>query len=770
MGKTTLLEAFSSERPAARVAVARTSKEAGMPPLWPWVQIFERLEIAAGEMLAPDQVPDAPDDPTARFRLFARLERGLAGRAARGRLCLGLEDLHWWDRSSLELLGFLLASGSVDALLIGTVRPDEMPKWPWPSMARVRSLRLHGLSAEDVERLVRRVQPHVSTDHARRLTCRTGGNPYFVLELSQRRGGPDEPLPAGLEALLDHRLAHCGEAERRLLSLMALHGRPIRDAALAELVEADAPAVRVLEREGLIRRIDDSLTVSHPLLAERAAQGRSPEERRELHARLLRFVEQAPTGDPAVTAALALRHAVGSAKGARDAGVFERACAATEHAERRHAHAEVARFLQIAVDTAPPERLRGEPGVAMFLRLARARIWAGDRLDAERTLAEAWQLAERSSEPRLLAEVALGRGLVMYSGRTNTGEREDREWMERALERLPNDAHDLRAQLLSHLAMIAFWTDEHEGAGALLDRARAEEPIGRPARLLRTLAEFTVSQLDPDGERALREATRLLSSAQQARRRDVELAARLLQVTATLTCGAAGTLDRAVDECEALMEAVRHPLRGGMLPVAMAQLRAPLAELERRVEAYVAQLAETANPNAAGLTFLHRFFVARSSGGLRALRSTVHEGRRRHPRTIFWQVASILIADDDPEGAAGRANQLNALFAEPDLERPRILRLPSLCLLAQDAATHLSVTQAERLLRNPSAPCGAPRGVRLSGRLPRSRVGRAGSSRASRRAFAGGAHPCAGGAASDRSAARLATTGRGVDRPRRVPR
>jgi hypothetical protein len=81
--------------------------------------------------LVPDLGPADPVAPVggglARGRLFAALLGVVEGVAAERPLLVGVEDLHWADRSTLDLLGFLVANLTQGAVvLVGTFRSDEL--------------------------------------------------------------------------------------------------------------------------------------------------------------------------------------------------------------------------------------------------------------------------------------------------------------------------------------------------------------------------------------------------------------------------------------------------------------------------------------------------------------------------------------------------------------------------------------------------------------------------------------------------------------------
>ena len=133
-----------------------------------------------------------PDPVLARTRLY-RAVVDLLGQAHRARpLALLVDDAHWLDPDTLGLLALaadeLVPQGVVVAVAL---RADEVPEVSDEIdavAARHRAdtvrLPLTGLTAADVEELVRRTNPDSADDAlAPALVARTGGNPFFVTEL-----------------------------------------------------------------------------------------------------------------------------------------------------------------------------------------------------------------------------------------------------------------------------------------------------------------------------------------------------------------------------------------------------------------------------------------------------------------------------------------------------------------------------------------------------------------------------------------------------------
>ena len=164
--------------PAGALTTLARGAEAGIERLFP--------------ALAARPLEPVEDDASSRTQLFWSLARVLKGMSARAPVLAVLEDLHWSDPSSLELLHFLARQLAGDPVVfVGTVNDDERARHPTlreviqslTSLGLVTTKALQPLSREATEELVRDVfgvGPEVAAGFARKLHERTGGNPLLV--------------------------------------------------------------------------------------------------------------------------------------------------------------------------------------------------------------------------------------------------------------------------------------------------------------------------------------------------------------------------------------------------------------------------------------------------------------------------------------------------------------------------------------------------------------------------------------------------------------
>jgi predicted ATPase/DNA-binding CsgD family transcriptional regulator len=300
---------------------------------------------------------------TSQAVLFQQVEEFVLELAGQRPVILLLDDLHWADPASLELLRFL-ARGLVTLplLVLVTYRSDELTRhhtlYPLlPILVREASaarLDLGRLEDAAVSALVAERYDLPDGDAARLtayLQGRAEGNALFLGELLRaleevgtlRRDGDGWRLdsltqvavPPLLRQVIDGRIARLGGESQRLLTVAAVTGQEVPLAVLGPLADLDGEALLgITERATeayLLTETPDGLQVrfAHALIREAVYEGVSPARRRLLHRRIAELLAAQPQPDPdAVAMHWAQYH--------RQAG---NVAAARAHAERARAHA-----------------------------------------------------------------------------------------------------------------------------------------------------------------------------------------------------------------------------------------------------------------------------------------------------------------------------------------------------------------------------------------------------------------------------------------------
>lgn len=333
-------------------------------PLGPWHDIARQAGGALAEALAAHEPPlDA---------LLDALERPGPPRV------VVLEDLHWADAASLDLL-ILLARRieRLRALLVLTYRDDEAPGHP-----------LHATLAALPRDAVRRVLlPPLSRECVAEQAARSGRDPAAVYDLT---GG--NPLLV-TEALNEE---PAGAVHHLILTRLERLQAPARD--LAELaavmqrldVAGDGPEPALVDRcvaAGVLVAAGDGAGFRHELLRRAVEDALPPGRRRALHLRAVRRLEARPAVDPA-----RLAH---HARLSQDEELLRRySLSAAESAAAQGAHREAAAHYRALVDLgAGAEVLEAYAFQAYLAGLSAEAVDARRRAAEQRRAAGDWERA-----------------------------------------------------------------------------------------------------------------------------------------------------------------------------------------------------------------------------------------------------------------------------------------------------------------------------------------------------------------------------------------
>ena len=251
-----------------------------------------------------------PEDARSRHRQSLAVGAVLAALADLRPLAVVLEDLHWGDPATLDLLEHLLATGPAVPLL-GTWRTDD-PATPEATLdwflrvARlpdVDALPLGPLTEDETAEQLDLLG--AGTAAADRIHRRSRGQPLFTEQLAHR---PDDAgLPGLLADLFDRRLAGLSGPALSVAQALAVAGRATDADLLGRVTGLDpdllAAALHDLADHRLLRPGDGSLVeLRHPLLAEAVRRGLVAPEARALHRRLATALAEAPASVPAEVA------------------------------------------------------------------------------------------------------------------------------------------------------------------------------------------------------------------------------------------------------------------------------------------------------------------------------------------------------------------------------------------------------------------------------------------------------------------------------------
>ena len=219
-----------------------------------------------------------------------------------------VEDLHWADPSTIDLIG-LLASGVVPGVMV-LITTREPLTTPWAT--RATDIELGPLRGDDAAKLVAATvaDGNLSAEQCDLIIERGSGVPLFIQELARSAltAIPGETLPPRLQELFTARLRAPG-IDLRVAQLAATLGSVFDDGLLRELagrpvIEALAQlqAAGIVETLGDARR--DGYRFRHVLLRDAAYETQVLDARRAAHDRIARLIRDTATapGDMAIVA------------------------------------------------------------------------------------------------------------------------------------------------------------------------------------------------------------------------------------------------------------------------------------------------------------------------------------------------------------------------------------------------------------------------------------------------------------------------------------
>jgi class 3 adenylate cyclase/DNA-binding CsgD family transcriptional regulator/tetratricopeptide (TPR) repeat protein len=375
-----------------------------------------------------------PPDQVTQPRLFELL-LGLLGRLSeQTSVVLVVEDLHWADQSTRDLLTFLVRNLRHErVLLVVTYRSDE-PRTgrlgPWLAEldrgGPVQRLELPRLDrTETAAQLTGILDAAPAADLVESVFVRSEGNPFFTEELLAVVRAGSRELPATLRDLLRGRVARLPEPARQALSAVAVAGRRVPHRLLATVVGLDDQQLV----QGLRAAISDQLLVTtagqdgydlrHALLREVIDADLLPGERMELHAGYARALTQRPELTEGPLAALAAELAAHWDAAGEPTRALPARVQAGLAADRAHAFPEAQRHYERALElwdqVLQPESLAGTDRLELLTSAADAARFSGRIQHALVLLTKALDQLDPATDPVRVALVLMRLGHARWA-------------------------------------------------------------------------------------------------------------------------------------------------------------------------------------------------------------------------------------------------------------------------------------------------------------------------------------------------------------------
>lgn len=690
---------------------------------------LESLDSRAFERLARDEMGELagvfpalrglgnavrePSSATERFRVHTAVRELLERLAARQPILFVLEDLHWADGASLELITHLIRrapqaavtvalsfrSGQVDAVVLKSLE-DLRPDVP------LVELKLGPLDLEESSRLLR------SPERSRLETLQreSGGNPFYLLQLADVQVDrpeasaarpPQSEVPAAVSAAIERELSALSTGVQEIVELAAVIGDPFE----IELVHAiagdsDGEVNRALDDLGsrrLIKSADSPrrFAFRHPLVRAAIYEGAAPGTVIASHRAIAEVLASRGTPSPIIAPHVERCGQHGDAEAIELLREAAREVAA-------QAPTSAARWLCAAADLLPADA-PAETRLALTTELAGAQAAAGDLKNARSAFVESIELSGGSREMKTALTVACA-AVEQLIGHG----RDAKARLGAALVALGDEISEQSVSLMIALSANGLYLAEYDEMLAWARRAvEAAEALDSPPLRAAASASLTMgAALTGDWEGGLEQRQRASGLIEALS--DDQLAERIDSIGSL--AGAEIFLDHFSDSCTHAERGLRVARASGQsefVPVLNASLGSSLwllGDVTRSAEvldAAVEAARLTRNPLTIAWASFNRAYGALMAGDVVAAREHGEEGVRLAPEIDSGLVSAhaaihgaTLLELGEPDRAVdllvtwGGGEELNLIPTGG--WRATYLETLTLCWLAlgrQDAAT-----------------------------------------------------------------------------------
>jgi DNA-binding CsgD family transcriptional regulator/tetratricopeptide (TPR) repeat protein/RecA/RadA recombinase len=353
---------------------------------------------------------------TERYRLHRAICSLLAARAGASRVLLAVDDLHWADPASVELLLYLVRRPPRSHLdVIATFRPGQLEP---ATAAALQQLQRDGqgelieLTPLDREEATAFYPPGMPGRVAERIFSESGGNPFYLEELIRTAGenaqagssaldNDAERLPSRITAFISAELERLSPRARELIQAASMVGDPFEPELAGEIIGMDEAQTLAALDELVDRELVETaplpgrFSFRHPIVRRAVYESAKDGWRRSAHARAA-----AVLGGRGASPSTRARHVERSAR-VGDADAIATLRQAGYEASAR-APAAAARWFRAALHLLP-EGTPAQERLDLLLALAVALGSAGHLLDSREAFHEALALLPKDSPVKVTA-------------------------------------------------------------------------------------------------------------------------------------------------------------------------------------------------------------------------------------------------------------------------------------------------------------------------------------------------------------------------------
>ncbi len=559
----------------------------------------------------PDTTEMQSADPdTQRERLFNAVVGLLAAAAADHGLLLVVDDLHWADKATLQLLRHAATSHQLaKVMILGTYRDSDLSannplSDVLASLRRegdVQRIDLVGLDDLEVIEMMEAAAGHempeegVALGHAVRQE--TEGNPFFTAEMLIHLGESglvrqdetgrwvatddlyEQGLPQSVREVVGQRIDRLGDEHRRVLSQAAVIGRDfdvellamvadIDEDHLLDLLDQAGAAGLVTEVEGAV----DRFSFTHALTQHTLYDDLGASRRARAHRRIAEALETLCGATPQARAGELARHFVGATKAADIAKALEYTQMAGNQALAQLAPADALGWFAQALDLHGQSPSDGVVQCDLLIGLGTAQRQTGDPAHRE-TLLQAANIAKSLGDTERLVQAALAGSRGGSASRAGQVDSERVAVLEDVLDAIGTDDSEIRARLLAMLAVELSYSGQRERIAALINESMTvARRLDDPLAFLRAASAYGAITLPENLDARLVDLAEALSTAAAIGDPSASFDANYSRALACFQAGNRAALEAHLDACASLAEQLDRRLERWMVTGTRSEL------------------------------------------------------------------------------------------------------------------------------------------------------------------------------------------------------